>query len=336
MPYSKKYQPACLKISVEIQAKLYLQLSRLEEAGFPAIQAFELLKKNNSQCISQIHKLLGFLKRGSSIADSGYRAGIFSEFDRDLLQAGEVSGSIGEIYKQLAKHYEQKVKRVKRIKSKCYLPLIVLVIALFIQPLPSFILNEIAFIDYLLVSVGGLLKIILFIYLIIKLPFWLTLGKLKKWGLKNLVYSIQLKLPFISSWLITRQLNEFLNSLGLMLAAGVDILDALPKSLKTIKNPNLRKQFDSVILFTQQGGSLVDALADIPEMDIQAIQLLRVGEKSGKLANSILHYVKIKKQDIDLQDDLLAEWIPRIFYFLVSIWVASSILTGNPISTADL
>jgi general secretion pathway protein F len=118
-----------------------------------------------------------------------------------------------------------------------------------------------------------------------------------------------------------------------MLAAGVPILDALPKSINMMRNPLLRKQFDSVTISTQLGGSLSDALAKVPEMDEQAIQLLLVGEQSGTLAKSILQHVEIEQQNSDLKDDLLAEWIPRVFYLLVTLWVANSIIVGNSIAT---
>ncbi len=314
------------KITEQTKADIYLQLARLDEAGFSALQAFELLLKTNKKSRAQLQQILRLVKAGKPVADSGYRAGIFSASDKELLFAGEAAGNLGIIYKQLANYYAQKVKRAKKIKSQCYLPLAVLTIALFVQPLPALILNEINGLDYLLISVGRLLKVASLIYILINLPFWLTRGRLQFLGLKNLVYSFQLKLPFISSWIISRQVNEFLRSLGLMLTAGMPILDALPKSLNTITNPLLRKQFDQVVLATQQGGSLTDALDKVFEVDNQAIQLLLVGEKSGKLAKTMLHYTKIEKEKTDLQEDLLAEWIPRFFYFLVSVWVAFSII----------
>ncbi len=316
-----------LPVTVDIRADIYLQLARLDEAGFSALQAFELLLKTNKSSRTQLIQMQRLVKAGKPIARSGYLAGLFSESDITLLSAGEASGQLGIIYKQLADYYAQKVKRAKKIKSQCYLPLAILIIALFIQPLPEFILNKISGLDYLLLSVGRIFKVALFIYVAIKLPYWLTQGRLQFLGLKKIIYSCQLKIPFISSWVITRQVNRFLNSLGLMLTAGLPILDALPKSLDTITNPLLRKQFDPVILSTQQGGSVTDALAKVPEVDNQAIQLLLVGEKSGKLAKSILHYTTIEKEKTDLQEDLLAEWVPRAFYFIVIIWMAISIIS---------
>ena len=197
---------------------------------------------------------------------------------------------------------------------------------MFVQPLPALISNEISGLGYFVVSAGRLFKIALFFYITFKLPFWLTHGRLQFVGLANLVYQLQFNLPLISSWLIRRQVNEFFRSLGFMLTAGMPILDALPKALDTIANPILKLRFKPVMLATSQGSQLVDALLQVSEIDRRTIQLLLAGEKSGKLAETILHFTKIETGEIELQEDLLAEWIPRFFYFLVTAWVATSII----------
>ena len=320
----------------KLLADIYFQLSRMEEAGFSAMQAFELLENSNPQAAKPIRLLQRYLKAGRSIAESGYRAGVFTESDKTLLNAGETSGNLKIIYKQLASHYEQKASRSKKIKSKSYLPFAILVIALFVQPLPALILNEMSVLDYLTISVGRLFKIVLLFYFTIKLPFWLTQGQLQFPGMKQVVYQLQLKLPIFSSWIISRQINALFRSLGLMLTAGMPILDALPKAVLTISNPILRNQFKPVILATENGQSLTEALTDVNAIDSQTLQLLLVGEKSGKLAETMQHFTKIKSEDIELQEDSLAEWLPRLFYFMVACWVAAYLISNSQVSTITL
>lgn len=323
-------------VTDKLLADIYFQLSRMEEAGFSALQAFELLENSNPKAAKPIRLLQRYLKAGRNIAESGYRAGVFTESDKTLLNAGETSGNLKIIYKQLAFHYEQKARRRKKIKSKCYLPFTVLVIALFVQPLSALILNEMSVLDYLISSVGRLVKIVLLFYFTIKLPFWLTQGQLQFLGMEQAVYQLQLKLPIISSWVISRQINAFFRSLGLMLTAGMPILDALPKAVMTISNPILRNQFKPIILATENGQSLTEALTDVNSIGSQTLQLLLVGEKSGKLAETMLHFTKIKSENIELQEDSLAEWLPRLFYIIVVCWMAASLLGNSQVGTISL
>ena len=118
-------------------------------------------------------------------------------------------------------------------------------------------------------------------------------------------------------WVISCQINAFFRSLGLMLTVGMSILDALPKAVLTIRNPILRNQFKPVILATENGKSLTEALTDVNAIGSLNLQLLLVGEKGGKLAETMLHFTKIKSENIELQEDSLAEWLPRLFYCLL-------------------
>ncbi len=317
-------------LSANALADVYLQLSSLEQAGLSVQQTFDLLKNTDQKINGRIQQLQKYLKLGRSIAESGVKAGVFNASDKDLLTAGESSGELGNIYRQLAEYYTGKAKRARRIKSQCYLPAITLIIAVFLQPLPALITSKISGLDYLLVSVGLLFKIALFAYILFKLHFWLTKGWLKFLGLGNLIHQLQFTLPLISSWMIERQINRFFQSLGMMLTAGLPAVDALTKSINTISNPLLRNKFEPVISSAFKGESLTDALTEVSEIDRQSIQLLLAGEKSGKLAETILHLSNIENEKINLQEELLAEWIPRVFYFIVVCWVAFSIIGNNP------
>lgn len=323
-------------LSDQLLANIYQQLSRLEQAGFSAQQAFELLEKTGQKHKRAIHQLQKLLKSGQTVSEAGYRAGIFSSVDKALLSAGETSGQSARIYQQLADHYSDKAKRARRVKSQLYLPVFILVLALFIQPLPALILDQITGLDYLAVTVGSVVKIALFFYIVIKLPFWLTTGWLRFLGVERLIYQLQLSLPVVAQWIVNRQINVFLHTLGLLLWAGLPALEALPKAIGTIKNKILRQKFEPLIAAIDKGQSLVEALSKISEIDQQTKAQILVGEQSGRLAETILHMTKINTEKINLQQDLLAEWIPRLFYFLVVAWLAFSLLNSNIISTINL
>lgn len=320
------------KLSNGQHAALYLQLACLEEAGLPAQQAFEIIRKNNPKIHARVRQLQKYLRTGKTITEAGVRAGVFRQSDKDLLNVGETCGNLWSIYKQLADHYEQKEKRSKKIKSQCFLPAITLLIALMIQPLPALFLNEISGFEYIQISVFRLFKILLLLYIIFNLSYWLTDGRLRFLGLKNWVYNIQYKLPVLSTWLVHKQINGFLNSLGLMLNAGLSIMVALEKAINTIKNPILKKQFKPLILAINKGGSFGDAIATIKPVEHQTIQQIVSGEQSGKLADTLMHISIIGNENINLQEDLFAEWIPKIFYFLISGWIVYSIISSSALT----
>ena len=166
---------------------------------------------------------------------------------------------------------------------------------------------------------------ILFIF---RLPYLLTEGALRFLGLRRLVFTLQLTLPLIAPWVIRRQSKEFLLILGLMLDAGVPILEALPKAANTIKNALLAERVRQAGYSIQEGCSLTNALMQIKELSSITLQIIAVGEQSGKLATSLLHFAKLEAEAISLQEEMLAQWLPRLIYTTITIWMVYSIISA--------
>ena len=319
--------------SNQLKADLYLQLSRMEEAGLTPQHALEIVNQDKTTMTKAISFFQKYLKAGRPISESGFAAGIFSEFDRELIHAGESSGNMMYVYQQLARFYSDKAIRIKQIKSKLYLPIVILVLFIFINPLPALISNAISASDYLSASFGSLIKLYLLYYLSFNLIPWLTGGPLKFLGLAPLVFRLQAVLPFISTWLYARNINLLMTYLGMMLASGIAISDAIRKAINTINNPIFKAQFQPVISSINNGVTLADSLRLVPEIKETMIQQILVGEESGRLAETILHFSEIDREELAAQDKFLAEWIPRIIYFVILVSVAYSMITSSSISS---
>ena len=316
-------------INNTLQADLYFQLARLDSAGFPAQQAFALLEGNN-QLDSQLSQMQRHLKSGRAVAKSGRQAGLFKPFDEALLNAGEISGSLGQIYEQLADYYSKKAIRARQIKSKLALPAIVVMLAIFIQPLPDLVGSKISGLDYLLMTVGTLFKLMLLIYIGLNIINWLTTGPLKFLGLGPRVHRLQLTLPIVSDWIRNRQVNGFCYSLGLMLKAGLPALDAITKGINTIHNPLLRSEFNTAIPAISAGQSITSALMETQALNGEMMGVISVGEQSGKLAEAILHQTNLVAEKHSEEEALWAEWLPRLIYFTIALQFAIGIIQSNP------
>lgn len=309
-------------------ADLYLHLARMEEAGISHVQSFKILIETGSQLSAKCYKAISYLKSGRSIAESGYQVGIFNQLDRELITAGEISGKLADIYQQLARYYGDKARHVRKIKSQLFLPLSILFLALLIQPVPALFVGSITVIDYIFSSFGKFVFILILMYIVWHLSFWLTEGALRFLGLREGIFKLQLTLPLLASWLIRRQIKEFLLILGLMLDAGVPMLEALPKAANTVKNALLAQRIRTAGFSIQKGCNLTEALMQIKEFNSGTLQIIAIGEQSGKLATSLLHFARLEAEAISIQEEMLAEWIPRLIYVAITVWMAYSIIAA--------
>lgn len=309
-------------------ADLYLQLARMEDAGISHAQAFKILIETGSSLSARLYKAISYLKSGRTIAESGYRTGLFCQLDRELITAGEFSGKLEEIYQQLARYYGDKARHIRKIKSHLIFPLSILLLALLIQPIPALFVGSITVMEYILGSFGAFAYILFLMYVFWRLPYWLTEGALRFLGLRQLIFQLQLTLPLIAPWLIRRQIKEFLLILGLMLDAGVPILEAMPKAAGTVKNVILAKRIREASYSMQKGQNLTEALMQINEFKSSTLQIIAIGEQSGKLATNLLHFAKLEAEVISLQEEMLAQWIPRLIYTVITVWMAYSIISA--------
>jgi type II secretory pathway component PulF len=56
------------------------------------------------------------------------------------------------------------------------------------------------------------------------------------------------------------------------------------------------------------------------------LQIIHSCEQSGRLAEGLRHFAQLTADDLHLQDDMLAEWLPRLIYTGVVVWIAKSLI----------
>lgn len=311
--------------SSQIKADLFLKLFRMEASGLSLQQTLNMLKDETSTISPNINCLQSYISKGSTISDSGFKAKLFSTLDRDSIHAGETSGNLAKVYELLAAHYANKARYGKQIKSKLNLPIAMLLLMIFIQPIPDLVLGVITSFEYLKQTVGTILQLLILFYIAMNSGLWL-----KKLGLETALSHLQLSLPIISNWLITRQINNFFSYLGLLLTSGVPLSQALTTAINTINNDVLKTKFKPIIPSINNGNSLAESLRLVPEIKEITVQQIAVGEQSGRLDQTIQHLSLLQYQAIVAQNKFIAEWIPRIIYGFIVVLIAYSILsTGN-------
>ncbi len=316
--------PKTVSLTAKQRAILFTELKRLESAGLPAIQALSLVSQNEPVLKKALLRMCQQMNVGRSIADAGFNAGIFDVTHKTLIHAAEISGRLTDIYGALADYYSTLSRRINQVKSRLYLPGLMLIIALFVQPLPALIGSSISGFTYLQLSLGRLLVIGLSVILLVRLP--LLLSGL---GLETAWHRFQLCLPGFSAWLVKRQINQFLFILALMLESGLSFADALPKAVNSIKNSGLKNQFKSAIAMRTSGSSVTNCLSTVPLISSTWLGIINSSEKSGKLSSGILNFSQIEAENNNLQDEAFAEWLPRIIYAVIASWMAYSLLSSQ-------
>ena len=313
-------------MSVDVRAHLFSQLAAMEEAGLPFDKALRLVHLPPRER-PRLTGTLKWIRLG--IADAGLKGGLFTSVEASLLRAATASGSPSRAYHLLSDHYARRAARAKMMKSRLMLPVVMLVIAVFIRPLPGLVAGTLTWGGYLLryllpwSAVGGAAFL-----LCQPSPRWQSARAVRT--AFDRVFSL---VPLFGPIQLRRNLRDFFDSLALLLEAGMPILDALPVALSTVRDQTLRKQLSQIKPRIQSGASFAQAVSELSfPGHAQACALIAPGEASGALPQMLFRYSEAEAVAINRFDDLVAEWVPRIAYTSTALLIGYAMIQSGAFS----
>lgn len=310
-------------------ADLFLQLARLELAGLPILQSIPTLQLP-TVLKARRAAMVRLLGNGATLADAGLRAGLFSALDATVLRAACQAGSPAVTLQRLSARHAQRARNAAQIRSRSAMPVIVLLIALAVQPLPALVAGSLSGTGYVL----SILRPFLFLGLLVLLGRFLKARIFAMTSpatpIQRMLTSMMTGIPVAGRLAIRGSLRDFTETLALLLEAGVPMLDALPQATATVRVCTLREVLERLHPAVERGATLADALASQSFPGQRELHSMVVsGEASGTLAGLLLHWSVAESEAVAQSQNLLAEWLPRLFYAGVAGWMAWQILHSH-------
>lgn len=319
--------------SAASRAQLLSQLAAMERAGLPLLQALATLQLPAALTPAVAHWRRQ-LEQGRELASAGQLCGLLSPLDASLIRAAQASGCLASLLQRLAQRYEQQARQQAALKSRLLMPLAVLLLALFIQPLPALVGGQLTPADYL----WHCLQPLILLALSYSLGRWLwQRSERDPEGQGALLGAVLARLPLLGGFYLRSNLRDFFATLGLLLEAGLPMLDALPRACATLRSRPMRRQLESLAPRIQDGQSLTQALAPLQFPGKAVVQsLIGSGEASGSLPASLQRYAASETEQLDSLREQLVLWLPRLFYAAVLLWLAQGILGSGAFNPPSL
>ncbi|MGI6549312.1 MAG: type II secretion system F family protein [Syntrophomonadales bacterium] len=282
----------------------FRQLSSLIEAGVPLMRALVTLQ---DQATSQplkvaLRKVVRDLKRGESLSEAlAAQDAVFPLIAARMVGTGEAGGTLDRVLPRLAGHLEREQELVKQIKIATLYPAL---LACFAFGVVFFLVGYVvprlvqAF-HYDTAVLPGLTRIILGISTGMEAWFWpiviliAALGLFIKYWRKTpagreKTDRLLLALPVIGSILRKLGIMRFANNLGALVQSGLGIIEALETCETLADNTVLAGVIRNVRQGLRRGQSIADAFRMSGAFDPLVIQMVAVGEETGRLDESLL------------------------------------------------
>lgn len=291
------------------------QLAVMLRSGLALDNALRvLIGMNNKPSVAQLtQRILDDVKGGAALSKSLSKdRPLFGDFYINMVRSGEASGKLADVMGRLVEHMERLRALRDSVVSATIYPAILLgvaVLSLIVMlgfvvpqfqqlfkdmgdalPLPTVIVMHLgdAFRQYgLFIGVGALL-------LGAMVSRWLKTGRGRSWLQSHL-----LRLPVLGALMHKYEMTLFARSLGTLLGNGVPMLTALQISTETVGNAALRMPLSTMAPKVKEGVKLVEAATATELFEPLAINLIRVGEETGRLGPMMLELANILNREVE-------------------------------------
>ena len=268
-------------------------LSTMLSSGVGILKAFQVAGgKSHHPKLKKISvEIVDELRQGTEVSAALRNQGVaFPELMIDLANVADQTGSLPEVLKALADHFESLVRLRRTFLGAITFPILQLVAAIGIVALLIWLLGIIAS------SNGGTPFDVLGLGLMGTSGALIWLGgcfgsALAGWAIylllvnglrgRQVVHAFLLKIPVIGNCLQSFALARFSWAFALTQQAGMSINPSLESSLKATGNGAYASVTPFVTSAISEGEDLSDALRETGLFPIEYLELIRVGEASG-------------------------------------------------------
>jgi type II secretory pathway component PulF len=242
------------------------------------------------------------LREGMSFASAlAIGRGVVPGLVLGMIRAGERGSQLGTALEQVATHLEQEADLVARVRQALTYPLLlavvgaasVLVITTVVVPRFAAVLGDLGqqlppATRMLLGTSQFLSRFWIPLLLIGIAAIWAGIDAVRRPGGRKRVDEILLKVPFIRSVRHALATARLLRALGSMLRAGMPLLHALDAAREAAGDLAIGERIVRSRERVVQGATLGGALEREGALTASALQLVKVGESSGRLAEMAL------------------------------------------------
>lgn len=282
------------KIPTKKMVPLCRQLATSYEAGIPIVRTLSLIgdQMGDPQSRQVLRAMSDHVQGGGSLGEAArLQERHLPPFFIELLASGETGGKLDAMLRELAQYYEDRMAMIRRVAGSLVLPFLQLCAAWF---LGTFALGIIGKIDYNSTTAFSLQRYFSK-YLLFQGKALLILGAivvvcvvLSRMGLFRWVWGFVANFAWPIS-VITRKLglSRFFRSMSLLISSGMNIKGCIANSAAMTANPYLQKDLLRALPHVAQGATLVQAFSACRMLTPVAREMIRVGEESGKLEESL-------------------------------------------------
>ncbi|MDA1024867.1 MAG: type II secretion system F family protein [Planctomycetota bacterium] len=326
-------------------ANLMRELATAVEAGLPLMQGLVTVRRQAANPRQEV--ILDFLiervESGRPLHEACREYGLpFDDMVVGMIRAADASGKMHEVLLQLSDLLERSVEVRRELVGATIYPMIVMVIMA---------ISVVIFVTILLpklmvplqaqnVPLPWPTQVLLAIADFFAAWWWLMIAAAvggffgwRAWTAipanRRIVDGLLLRVPLLGNLLRDIAVARFTRTLGTLCSAGIPILTSLGIVRDTLGNTVLMDAIDEVRERVTTGGSLATPLERCGHFPPLLVQIVNIGERSGRLEGMLLHAASAFDRQVNNSLKIFTKALPPVMLVImacVAAFVLSAIL----------
>lgn len=324
------------KLNTREVAIVCRQFSTMLNAGVTIIKCLDTLakqsvKKNTKAALMGVYE---GVQKGLTLSTAMKMQGSFPTLLVNMVESGEMSGSLDNIMMRMSEHFEKDYKLKAKVRNAMIYPCvlvivgIVVVIILLTYVLPQFAGifaqagSDVPAITKAMLAASDFLRtkwyILIAIVAVIALVIWAVC---RSESGKRFFAVISLKLPIFGKLNKTVITARFARTLSTLLASGMSLIQALEISTRVVNNAKLDEYMDDGIDKIRKGIPLSHVIQEVPVFPPMFTSMVSIGEESGALDDIMYKTANFYDEESDAAISAMVATIEPVMIVFLGIVV---------------
>ncbi len=318
------------------------QLSTLISAGLPLMEVLSALLEQAEN--TELRKVLGAIREsvrgGASLADAleGFPRE-FSDLYRQMVRAGEASGTLDAILLRLADYLDNQLRLRNRVLSTLAYPLLMLLVSLSILVfLIAFVIPKVTTV---FTGLGRALplptRLLIGLSDAIRFWGWLAIPAVAAagWWIRKKITTPQgrerfdrrlLNLPLVGRLFKMTAVARFARTLATLLASGIPLLSAVKIARDVVGNRALARALDESAAAIREGESVAEPLRRSGLFPPLLTHMIAVGEASGELEGMLSKVAEAYDAEVETVVSTLTSLLGPVIILFMGVVVLFIVL----------
>lgn len=306
------------KTKIKLLTQFTRQLSTLQDAGLPILRSLRILEQQQKPgTLKAVCGAVGAeVEAGSTLSEAMAKfPRTFNNLYSNMVAAGEAGGVLDLILNRLADFMEKSQRLKKKVKGAMVYPAAVLTIAfiivmgIMIIVIPQFKLifadlgSDLPKITKILMDSSEWVVQHYGWAVIVGCPIAVVLGlrliRMSQTG-RFILDTVTMRMPVVGQLVSKTSIARFTRMLGVLIAAGVPILEALTITSETAGNEVFRRALAGVHDSIRRGETFAEPLRKAKVCDALVTNMIDVGEETGELDKMLMKVADNYDEEVDV------------------------------------